>query len=111
MVVTPSATLALGTPAPDFRLPDTKGNVVSRDDFREAPAQVVAFVSNHCPFVKHIREGFAKLARDYQARDVPVTGRDLRAALDAVLEGRAVSPDQRPSVGCNIKWKPGNEPE
>jgi peroxiredoxin len=36
----------------------------------------------------------------------PVTGRDLRAALDAVLAGRPVNPDQRPSAGCNIKWKP-----
>ena len=43
--------------------------------------------------------------------DIPVTGEDLRAALDAVLEGRAVPADQRPSIGCNIKWKPGNEPE
>jgi peroxiredoxin len=40
----------------------------------------------------------------------PVTGRDLRAAIDAVLSGRPVGADQRPSVGCNIKWKPGNEP-
>lgn len=40
----------------------------------------------------------------------PVTGRDLRAALDAVLSGRSVSTEQRPSLGCNIKWKPGNEP-
>ena len=40
---------------------------------------------------------------------VPVSGRDLRAALDAVLLGRPVSPDQKPSLGCNIKWKPGNE--
>jgi peroxiredoxin len=36
----------------------------------------------------------------------PVTGRDLRAALDAVLDGRPVNSDQKPSVGCNIKWKP-----
>jgi peroxiredoxin len=43
--------------------------------------------------------------------DLPVTGRDLRAALDAVLEGRPVSPEQTPSIGCSIKWKPGNEPE
>lgn len=43
--------------------------------------------------------------------DVPVTGRDLRAALDAVLAGRAVSAEQMPSLGCNIKWKTGNEPE
>ena len=41
----------------------------------------------------------------------PVDGRDLRAALDAVLTGRDVSIDQRPSIGCNIKWKAGNEPE
>jgi peroxiredoxin len=43
--------------------------------------------------------------------DVPVTGDDLRAALDAVLEGEPVSKKQRPSMGCNIKWKPGNEPD
>lgn len=41
----------------------------------------------------------------------PVTGRDLRAALDAVLEGRSIPEAQVPSVGCNIKWKPGNAPE
>ncbi len=40
----------------------------------------------------------------------PVTGADLRAALDAVLAGRPVSSEQRPSLGCNIKWKAGNEP-
>ncbi|MFA9561907.1 MAG: thioredoxin family protein [Nitrospirota bacterium] len=39
-----------------------------------------------------------------------VTGQDLRAALDAVLSGQPVSSQQRPSAGCNIKWKPGNEP-
>lgn len=43
--------------------------------------------------------------------DVPVTGSDLRAALDAVLAGTSVADDQTPSIGCNIKWKPGNEPE
>ena len=42
---------------------------------------------------------------------IPVTGKDLRAALDAVLAGRPVAEVQRPSIGCNIKWKPGNEPE
>ncbi len=41
---------------------------------------------------------------------VPVTGRDLRAALDAVLAGAPVSETQLPSVGCNIKWRPGSEP-
>jgi peroxiredoxin len=42
--------------------------------------------------------------------NTPVTGRDLRSALDAVLAGRPVPPDQKPSLGCNIKWKPGEEP-
>lgn len=42
--------------------------------------------------------------------DVPVSGRDLREAIEAVLAGRPVSADQTPSVGCGIKWKPGNEP-
>ena len=41
---------------------------------------------------------------------VPVTGEDLRAAVDALLADRPVPQDQRPSVGCTIKWRPGNEP-
>jgi thiol-disulfide isomerase/thioredoxin len=43
--------------------------------------------------------------------EIPVTGQDLRAALDALLAGRPVPRDQRPSIGCNIKWKPGQEPD
>jgi thiol-disulfide isomerase/thioredoxin len=43
--------------------------------------------------------------------DEPVTGADLVAAAEAVLEGRPAPEDQRPSIGCNIKWKPGNEPD
>jgi len=43
--------------------------------------------------------------------DKPVDGRDLRAALDAVLAGRPVPAEQKPSIGCNIKWIPGNEPD
>ncbi|HMH42439.1 MAG TPA: thioredoxin family protein [Pyrinomonadaceae bacterium] len=42
--------------------------------------------------------------------EIPVTGKDLRAAIDAVLSDGAVNPDQRASIGCNIKWKAGNEP-
>ena len=45
------------------------------------------------------------------SNDIPVTGNDLRTALDAVLAGSVVDVDQTPSIGCNIKWKPGNEPE
>ncbi len=189
MVATNSTMLALGTPAPDFRLPDTSGKIVSLSDFKGAPALLVAFICNHCPYVKHIRGGLAQLARDYLARGVgivginsndvenypadspammaaeakaagylfpylydetqgvarayraactpdfflfdanrrlvyrgqmddsrpgntiAVTGKDLRAALEAVLAGKPVSPNQKPSLGCNIKWKAGNEPE
>jgi hypothetical protein len=43
--------------------------------------------------------------------NVPVTGKDLRAALDALLAGKPASPQQKPSMGCNIKWRPGHEPD
>ncbi|MCU0537206.1 MAG: thioredoxin family protein [Hydrococcus sp. Prado102] len=42
--------------------------------------------------------------------NIPVTGRDLRAAIDGILAGKKLAPVQKPSVGCNIKWKRGNEP-
>jgi peroxiredoxin len=42
--------------------------------------------------------------------DVPVTGADLRAAMDALLQAQPINSEQQPSIGCNIKWKPGNEP-
>ncbi len=42
--------------------------------------------------------------------DLPVTGKDIRSALDAILASKTVSTDQKPSIGCNIKWKPGNQP-
>jgi peroxiredoxin len=42
---------------------------------------------------------------------IPVSGKDLRAALDAVLAGQPAPAVQKPSIGCNIKWKPGNEPD
>ena len=44
------------------------------------------------------------------SNNIPVNGSDLRAALDAVLNGTDLPEDQAPSIGCNIKWKPGNEP-
>ncbi|MCZ6778289.1 MAG: redoxin domain-containing protein, partial [Acidobacteria bacterium] len=72
MVETASAMLALGTKVPDFRLSDTTGKIVSIDDYKEAPALLVAFICNHCPFVKHVRQGLSALGRDYQARGVAV---------------------------------------
>ena len=189
MVKVPSTMVPLGTSAPDFSLPDPRtGATVSLKDFDHADALLVVFLSNHCPFVKHLAGGLASFARAYADRglavvginandvarhpddspekmveeverrgyvfpylfdesqevakaygaactpdfflfagdgrlayrgqfdasrpslDVPVTGADLRAAADAVLAGRSPDEAQVPSVGCNIKWRPGNEP-
>lgn len=188
MAATQSNMLELGTIAPSFQLPDFSGKLVSSDDFKTAPALVVAFICSHCPFVKHIRSEFARFAREYQhkgvaivainsndleaypqdgphgmkeeaasagytfpylldesqaiakayraactpdfylfdgarrlvyrgqfdssrpSNGVPVTGADLRAATDAVLNEAPVPQEQRPSIGCNIKWKRGNAP-
>ena len=181
--------LPLGTPAPDFNLPDTNGKLISLDDFKSSTALLMIFMCNHCPYVIHIRAGLVQLAKDYTAKNVgivginsndaknypddspakmkievekvgytfpylydetqavaksyraactpdiflfdrgrrlvyrgqfdasrpgngiPVTGKDLRAAFDAVLAGKTTSEFQVPSIGCNIKWKAGNEPD
>ena len=178
----------LGTPAPDFSLPALDGTTVALDDFAKAPALLVAFLCNHCPYVRHIEsvlgpllaehaaDGLATVAvnsndlaqypddgpdgmraqvqragwdfpylldesqavaRAYRAactpdlflygadralawrgqfdasrprNGVPVTGETLRAAAGHVLAGRAVPEPHLPSLGCGIKWKPGNEP-
>ena len=188
MARTYSTMLDLGTTAPDFKLPDTAGNTVSLADFADRPALLVMFICNHCPYVKHLREGLAAFAREYQEKglgvvaisandvsthpddspakmaeeaeaagytfpylydetqevakaytaactpdfflfdgdrrlvyrgrfdestpgnDKPVTGADLRAAADAVLAGDTPAAEQLPSMGCNIKWRAGNEP-
>lgn len=47
---------------------------------------------------------------NYDSGKSPANGADLRRALDAVLAGKPVPAEQKPSMGCNIKWKPGNEP-
>lgn len=183
MALTESSMLPLGTPAPDFALPDTDGTIVRLADFSGQPALLVVFMCNHCPFVKHLRKGLAEFAREYTEKglgmvgisandassypqdgpeemvrekeeagyvfpylydetqniarayaaactpdfflfdrkrrlvyrgqfddsrpgnDHPVTGADLRAAVDAVLAGQPVPDSQKPSIGCNIKWK------
>jgi peroxiredoxin len=180
--------LELGTPAPDFMLPDYDGRPHALADFAAAPALLVVFTCNHCPFVRHVRPEFSALVREYQARGLavvainsndienypqdgpdamraeaaehgyafpylldatqdvakafraactpdfflfdarrrlvyrgqfddsrpgngrPVTGADLRAAVEATLAGGTPGPDQMPSLGCNIKWRKGNEP-
>ncbi len=189
MVRVDSTMLPLGTPAPDFRLPDPAGYEHALDDYAGAPASLVMFLCNHCPFVQHVRRELALLTDGWQQRGVavvginsndveaypddrpdkmaeevrtvgytfpylfdesqevakayraactpdfflfdaerklvyrgqlddsrpgngvPVTGADLSAAIDAVLADEPVPEPQHPSMGCNIKWKPGNEPD
>ncbi|MCE9555618.1 MAG: thioredoxin family protein [Planctomycetes bacterium] len=189
MVKTASTMLPLGTKAPDFTLPNVDGRLVSLADFEGAPALLVMFMCNHCPYVIHVADALARLAHEYQQRGVavvgissndvskhpadspermvaeaeergytfpylydetqevarayraactpdfflfdknqklvyrgqmdssrpqsgiPVTGQDLRTALDAVLAGKPAQADQKASLGCNIKWKSGNEPD
>ena len=187
MVKTASTMLPLGTAAPHSSLPNVDGKTVSLSDFTGKPL-VVIFMCNHCPFVKHLRDGLAQFGRDYQAKGVavvgissndvsshpddapakmtleaqsagytfpylydesqqvaityraactpdfyvfdadhslvyrgqfdssrpgngkPVTGSDLRQAVDQVLAGKGPLAEQRPSIGCNIKWLAGKEP-
>ncbi len=189
MAKTPSTMLELGTPAPDFALPEpATDNTVSLADYAGRPL-LVAFSCNHCPFVLHIVDSFAEFANGALARGlgvvminandvaefpadspdrmvefardhgfefpylydesqrsaiayraactpdfflfdadhrlvyrgqydaarpgngVEVTGKDLKAAVDALLAGDAISPEQVPSIGCNIKWRAGNAPD
>lgn len=189
MARTPSTMLPLGTAAPDFTLPDPRtGKTVSLHDFDDAPALLVMFICNHCPYVILLKEALSRMAKDYADKglavvaissnsvethpadspdkmaedakqfdyifpylydesqdvakayqaactpdfflfdgdralvyrgqfddarpgsDTPVTGADLRAAIDAVLNGQPVPTQQKPSLGCNIKWTPGAEP-
>ena len=67
-------------------------------------------ISDKAP-VAHLRDAAGRLVYRGQLDDsrpgneIPVTGKDLRTALDALIAGRPISSDQRPSIGCNIKWK------
>lgn len=74
MVRTASTMLPLGTSAPDFSLQDYDGKTVSLSDFRGRKGLLVVFMCNHCPYVKHVAPELAKLADEYQKRDVGVVG-------------------------------------
>jgi len=71
---TASTMLALETPAPDFVLPDPRGDIVSLSRFADAPALVIIFMCNHCPYVKHLKPALAAFARDYLPKHVAVVG-------------------------------------
>ena len=75
MVLTPSTMMPLGRPAPDFTLPEpATGKTVSISDYDDAPALLVVFLSNHCPYVKHIADGLARFGREYQEKGLAMVG-------------------------------------
>ncbi|GHC33581.1 thioredoxin family protein [Aidingimonas halophila] len=71
MSLTPSQMTELGSPMPDFDLPDAQGGHVDSSRFEGQPI-LVAFICNHCPFVKHIADAFAEFAREYQSKGLAV---------------------------------------
>lgn len=82
------------------------------DDTQEvAKAYRAACTPDFYLFDQHRRLAYrGQLDDSRPGNNKPVTGRDLRAAIDAVLGGKPVNPNQKASVGCSIKWKPGNAP-
>jgi len=85
----------LGTPAPDFALADLAGKPYRRDDFAGAPALLVAFLCNHCPYVKHVETSLGKLLVAYT--DLAVVGvctNDAEAYPDDAPEGLAAQAER-----------------
>ena len=74
MTATADNDLLLGAQAPDFRLPDTEGQTVALSDFADSRGLLVAFMCNHCPFVRHIAPSLAELGREYMALGIAVVG-------------------------------------
>ena len=70
MAATPSTMLQLGTPMPQFSLPDINGKSVSSSDVTGAPGTLVMFICNHCPFVIHVREALVALVKQYQPKGI-----------------------------------------
>ena len=74
VTLTPSNMIELGSKAPDFRLPDTDGNLVSLADFESHKGLLVVFMCNHCPYVKHIRHALAEFADRNMSSDFAIVG-------------------------------------
>lgn len=73
MALKHSRMTALGASAPGFALHDVvSGRTVALADFAAAPALLVAFICNHCPYVRHLREGFVRFALEYQPRGLAI---------------------------------------
>lgn len=87
---TESTMLPLGTPAPDFQLPDvTSGKTISLDQFKDKKALLVMFICRHCPFVKHVQDELARLGKDYAGKSfgiVAISSNDASAYPDDAPE-------------------------
>lgn len=81
MALTPSTMTPLGSPAPDFALPDTHGTTVGLADFADARGLVVVFMCNHCPYVKHVADQLAQLGRDLPTQEVAMVGINSNDAI------------------------------
>src|SRR3989442_8667604 len=104
MAKTPSTMLQLGTLAPTIRLPDTGGKIVSLADFQDAPALLVIFMCNHCPYVKHIRHELAELAGEYQARGVTVVGINSNDAANYPDDSPAKMVEEVKHIGYSFPY-------
>src|SRR6185369_5402348 len=80
-------------------LPDARGETVSLSDFRGASALLVAFICNHCPYVKHIRWGLAQLARDFVQRGVAVVGISSNDAVNYPADSPAKMAEEAKAAG------------
>lgn len=99
-----SLMVPLGTPAPDFALPDLDGHTVALADLADAPALLVAFVCNHCPYVKHVEATFGTLAADLSAQGlavVAICSNNLDAYRD---DGPAGMADQAKRAGWEFPY-------
>jgi len=91
--------LSLGAAAPDFALPDAvTGRTVKLADFKGSPL-VVAFICNHCPFVKHVQAGMAAFARDYAARGLKFVGINSNDITDHPDDSPAKMKDEARAAG------------
>ena len=85
MVRVPSTMVALGTRAPDFTLPDpATGRSVGLRDLRDAPALLVIFLSNHCPYVKHIADELSAFAREYTENGLAIVAIWISTLVTAI---------------------------
>ena len=97
--------LPLGTPAPDFALPDVvSGKTVSLNDFKNSPALLVMFICNHCPYVKHVQAGMTQMAKDFQARGVSVVGISCNDAQTYPEDHPAKMKDEARRVGYTFPY-------